>query len=249
MKKYFLGVAMLALLIGCNTKEREALQHRVDSLSFQLKTSQELDAKLEMERDEVGALIDSIDANRQAVKVRMTEGGSYSEYITRLKDINKYVLQTQAKLNALEKSSKNSSSVSSASIRRLRADLEKREQEVLDLQLQITKVRDENLALWKKSNEKDSVLANRDQVIKINEGDIGSLQKLVNDTQAENKLAVANLYFDQAAALELAADRTNFAPRKRRAAREDALELYKLSLDLGNTKAEKRINDLEKKLS
>src|SRR6185436_5021899 len=175
-----------------------------------------------------------------AVKVKMTEGGSYQEYVTRLKDINKYVLQTQAKLDVLEKSSKNSTRVSSASIRRLRADLEKREQEVLDLQMQIVKARDENLALWKKSHQKDSVLEIRDEVIKLNTSEIGSLEKLVNDTQAENKVTVANLYFDQAAALELAANRTNFAPRKRKATRQDALELYKLSFALGNLKAQAR---------
>jgi hypothetical protein len=57
---------------------------------------------------------------------------------------------------------------------------------------------------------------------------------------------VANLYFEQAEALEMAADRTQFAPRKKRAAREEAIELYKLSLSLGKTEAEQKISELEK---
>jgi hypothetical protein len=247
MKKYILGLAIVVSLFSCDTKEKEriALQRKVDSLSVQLVASKEVENNM----NEVGVLIDSIDASRNSLKVKMIEGGTYSDYVNRLKDINTYVHQTEAKLDALEKASKNSSKTSQASVRRLRADLEKSSQEILDLQLQIAKVRDENLALWTKVNQKDSVLSTRDQMIKLNESDIASLEKLVNDTQIENKLTVANLYYDQAQALETAANRTHFAPRKKKDTRHEALELYKLSLSLGKTEAQAKIDNLEKKLS
>ena len=86
-------------------------------------------------------------------------------------------------------------------------------------------------------------------MIKLNESDIASLEKLFNDTQSENKVQVANLYFAQAQALETAADRTQFKPRKKKETRREALELYKLSLSLGNENAQTKIDELEKKLS
>ena len=245
MKKYILVLAIMATLFGCDTKEKEALQSKVDSLNTQLTASK----KVEVSMNEVGVLIDSIDASRSSLQLKMIEGSSYADYVSRLREINIYVQQTEAKLDALEKSTKKSSKVSAASIRRLKADLAKRSQEILDLQLQLVKARDQNMELWVKINQKDSILWMKDQVIKVNENDIVSLERLINDTQAENKVTVANLYYAQAEALELAANRTQFAPRKKKAARLEALELYRLSLSLGKDAAQTKINDLEKKMS
>ncbi len=245
MKKYILGLAIIVALSSCENKEKIALQHKVDSLSVQLSASREVENSM----NEVGVLIDSIDASRKSLQLNMLEGNNYANYVARLNDINEYVKQTEAKLAALEKSSKNASKASASSIRRLKADLEKRSVEIIELQLQIAKLRDENLAACTKVNEKDSILSMRDQQIVLKESDIASLEKLFNDTQAENKATVANLYFEQAKDLEEMADRTQFAPRKKKEARLEALELYKLSLSLGNEKAQKRIQELEKKLS
>jgi hypothetical protein len=48
--------------------------------------------------------------------------------------------------------------------------------------------------------------------------------------------------------LEKAANRTHFAPRKKKETRREALELYRLSLSMGNMKAQNKIDELEKKL-
>lgn len=245
MKKYIFGLVILVSLASCDSKEKTALQLKVDSLRVQLVASKQVEENM----NEVGVLIDSIDASRKSLQVKMIEGSSYADYVTRLREISLYVQQTENKLSALEKSTKNSSKASASSIRRMKADLEKRVQEILDLQLQLAKEHDQNLMLWAKVNEKDSILSMRDQMIKLKESDIASLEKLVNDTQSENKIAVANLYFAQAVALETAANRTQFAPRKKKETRREALELYRLSLSLGKIEAEAKISDLEKKLS
>ncbi len=246
MKNYVLGLMVIVVgsLVSCDTREKAVLQKKVDSLSVQLATSREVEKSM----DEVGILLDSIDASRKSLKVDMVEGGSYANYVTRLQRLNIYIKETETKLANLEKSTQNSSKTSASAVRRLKADLEKQSQEIIDLELQIATARNENTELWAKVNQKDSVLSMRDQVIKVNESDIVSLEKLINDTQTENKLAVANLYFDQAKALELAADRTHFAARKKKDTRREALELYKLSQSLGNMEAQARIDDLEKKL-
>jgi hypothetical protein len=245
MKNYILVLLVVTFFASCDSKEKATLQHKVDSLNVQLTASKEAEKNM----NEVGMLIDSIDASRKLLAVKMVEGTYYSDYVTRLREINTYVKQTEVKLDALEKASKGNSKASNASIRRLKADLEKRTQEIIDLQFQIANLRDANVTLWAKVNEKDSILSIKDQLIKLNESDIASLEKLVNDTQSENKVTVANLYYAQGAALEKAANRTHFAPRKKKETRREALELYRLSLSLGNDEAQLRINELEKQLS
>lgn len=247
MKKYILGLAMIVALFSCDTKEKEnqALQSKVDSLSIQLATSKEVQANM----NEIGTLIDSIDASRKVLQLKMIEGSSYASYVDRLKVINAYVQETEAKITALEKSSKKSSKATTASIRRLKADLAKRSEELVALQLELAQSRDESMALWVRINEKDSILWMKDQVIKVNESDIVSLVKQAEDTQEKNKVTVANLYYNQASTLETVANRTQFSPRKKREARKEALELYRLSFALGKTEAELRIIALEKQLS
>lgn len=245
MKKYIFSIAIIVALIGCDSKEKAVLQHKVDSLSVQLNISKDAEKNL----NEVGILIDSIDASRKNLQVKMVEGASYGDHVARLKSINQYVQQTEAKLAQLEKSSKNSSKASNSAIRRLKADLAKRSEEILELELKLANEHNQNLIMWAKLNSKDSLLSIKDEMIKVNERDIVSLEKLFNDTQIDNKIVVANLYFAQAQALETAADRTHFAPRKKKDTRREALELYRLSLSLGKMEAQGKIDELEKKLS
>ncbi|MDZ4716125.1 MAG: hypothetical protein SH819_11715 [Cytophagales bacterium] len=245
MIKYILGLAVIGSLIGCDSKERLALQYKVDSLSTQLVASKATENSM----NEVGMLIDSIDASRKSLQLRMVEGYNYADYVGRLKDIHVYVKRTEAKLKELEQSKRNTSKATASTIRRFKADLEKRQQEIIELQLQVANLRNENMAQWKKLNQKDSLLSMKDQIIKFNESDIANLARLNVETNEKNQVVVANLYYAQAAALEDAANRTQFAPRKKRETRREALELYRLSLSLGNAEAQKRIDELEKKLS
>lgn len=245
MKTPLIALLLVIALSSCDTKKITTLEQRVDSLNVVLVASREVEQSM----NEVGALIDSIDASRSALRIKMIEGSSYADYVTRLRDINTYVKRTEEKLTALEESTKKSSKSSASAVRRLKADLKKTSDELVELQLQLASMREENLRLWTKVNEKDSLLSIKDQVIKLREGDVASLEQLVNDTNEENKLAVADLYYAQAAALETVANRTQFAPRKKKQARSEALELYKLSLSLGKMEAQTKIDELEKELS
>lgn len=245
--KYTIGilsVSMAALMMSCDSKERAQLQHRVDSLSAELQASKQVEATMA----EVGVLIDSIDANRQALRTEMVEGTSYADYIKRLKDINAHITDTKNKVAELEKNVKSAKSSSAVALKRLKADLELRSQEMLALQSEIETMRAENRKLAQDVTVKDSTLVNREEVIKLREQDIASLEGLVKDINEQTKVKVANLYYAQAQALETAAQRTKFAPKKKKETKREALELYKLSLSLGKTEAEARIAELEKDL-
>lgn len=245
IKAGILSLGVAAMLLSCDTKEKAQLQHKVDSLNVELQASR----KAEQTMNEVGVLLDSIDASRKSLQTKMVEGTSYADYISRLKDINTHIQTTQAKLEQMEKDVKSSNRSSAASIKRMKADLEQRQQEILALQMDIAKMREENTMLMANVHQKDSLLSSRDEMIKVKESDIAGLETLVTDINEQNKIKVANLYFAQAQALEEAASRTKFAARKKKETKREALELYKLSLSMGKTEAQERISELEKDLS
>jgi hypothetical protein len=240
-----LGLCVAALLFSCDKQEKAQLQRKVDSLSAELQASK----KSEQVMTEVGVLIDSIDASRRALRTEMVEGTSYADYIDRLKDINQYLQDTEKKIAQIEQGAKQDKGVSRAAIKKLKADLESRSQELLALQVEIEKMREENKQLSRNVTQRDSTIVSREEVIKLREQDVAELETLVKDINEQTKLKVANLYYAQAQALETAAKRTHFAPRKKKETKREALELYKLSYSLGKAEAEPRINELEKDLS
>jgi chromosome segregation ATPase len=245
--KYTIGILSLgiaALMMNCDSKERAQLQHKVDSLSAELQASKQVEATM----GEIGVQIDSIDANRQALRTQMVEGTSYTNYISRLKDINGHITETKNKVAELEKNLKSAKGSAAATVKRMREDLELRSKELLALQEEIENMRSENKKLATNINMKDSTITTREETIKLREQDIASLESLVKDINEQTKVKVANLYYAQAQALETAAQRTHFAPKKKKETKREALELYKLSLSLGKTEAEARIAELEKDL-
>lgn len=238
-------MCVAALLFSCDREETARLQRKVDSLSAELQASRQVEQIM----SEVGALIDSIDANRSALRAEMMEGTSYPDYITRLKDINQHINETQRKIAEMERAYNKDKGVSRAAIKRLRSDLDMRSQELLALQVEIERMREENKVLVSNVYKKDSAIAMKEEVIHLREQDIAQLESLVKDINEQTKIKVADLYYAQARAMETAASRTIFSPRKKKESKREALELYKLSFSLGKAEAEARINELEKDLS
>ena len=105
IRKFILGLAAIGMLWGCNNKEKEvALQSEIDSLRTELQESQQTAGALQ----EVGVMIDSIDASRQLLRTDMVEGASYQDYKNRLASIREYVQESQAKIAELEKNAQKS---------------------------------------------------------------------------------------------------------------------------------------------
>lgn len=245
IKKLILGISVVAALWGCDSKERAKLQTEVDSLRVELQVSQQLTENME----EIGILLDSIDANRQLLRTDMVEGTSYENYTSRLRDINGYIQETQDKISQLEKSAEKSKSSYAATIKKLKLDLESRSLQIAALEQEVSNLHGENAVLSKNVNERDSMITQHTGTIKLREQDIASLEAHVQEISDKAKMDQADLYFAQAQALETAAVRTKFAPRKKKETKREALELYKLSLSLGKEEAQAKINQLEKDLS
>jgi hypothetical protein len=245
MKPYIIAFVLAAVLSGCDSKEKANLQLKVDSLNNALVESK----KTELAMNEVGVMLDSIDANRHALRIKIVEGTSYADYVTRLEQINTHIKDSEAKIDALESALKNTEGISSATIRRLKTDLESRSKEIVSLQLEVVKLREQNGNLNASISLRDSLISSQNEMIKLKSGTVSALEGLVKDINDQNRIKVASLYYEQAQALETAADRTKFAHRKKKETRREALELYKLSYSLGNMNAQVKIQDLEKKLS
>jgi hypothetical protein len=245
MKNIFLVLIAATILFGCGNTERAQLKLQIDSLNTIVTQNAEAEATL----DEVGILLDSIDASRNSLNQTIVEGMSYANYIERLKRINSHIEESQAKIVTLEDRLKTSKNVSTSTIRRLKADLDNRSAEIVELQIQVAELRQNNDSQFMRLLKKDSIISSKDEVIRLESESLASLESLVKDIAEQNRIKVANLYFNQAQALETAADRTQFAPRKKKETRREALELYRLSLSMGNVNAQEKIDKLEKQLS
>jgi len=104
MVKNILFIVVIGITMMSCGGEAEKLKSQVDSLKVELQTSQQFATTLQ----EVSVLMDSIDANRQMLRVNMVEGTTYENYTARMKDINNYVKDTQTKIEDLESSLKKS---------------------------------------------------------------------------------------------------------------------------------------------
>lgn len=245
IRSLILAVAVVSMLWSCDKKEREALQAQNDSLRTELEASNVMAQNLQ----EIGVLIDSIDASRQVLRTDVVEGTSYADYKSRLQAINTHIEETQNKIAELEKSLKTAKGNYAITIKRLKADLELSTQQITALQGEIEKMRVENQALASTITQKDSVINSKLETIKMKEQDVATLEAKVVEVNAASKQSQADLYFAQAQALETAAARTKFAPKKKKETQREALELYKLSLSLGKAEAQSRIDELQKELS
>ncbi|HEX8060696.1 MAG TPA: hypothetical protein VF473_07150 [Cyclobacteriaceae bacterium] len=243
---FVLSVGSLMMMTSCN-KGSEKLQTQVDSLKAELKVSQEFASTLQ----EVGVLMDSIDANRQLLRVNMVEGTTYEDYTSRMKDINNYVKDTQRKIEDLEKSLKKAKGANNnfaGVIKQLKADIEKKNQEIAELQTQVDKYRNENTNLVETVTLQSKEIDDQEQELTAKREELALIEARIQELMTQSKVNEADGYYARAQAVELAATRTKLAPRKKKETYKEALELYKKSLSLGKAEAQAKITELEKKI-
>jgi chromosome segregation ATPase len=247
MKHSLLIILSAALLAACGGKESAQLQSQVDSLRSELETSQRLTQTLQ----EVGVLMDSIDANRQLLRVNMVEGTTYDNYTSRMKDLNNYVKDTEDKIADLEKALKKSKSTAkafSSTIKKLKEDLESKTLAIAALQEQVEKYRNENQNLIQTVGLQEAEISDQEEEIEAKRAELALLEARIQEIMLQSKMSEADAYFARAKAVEEAANRTKLAPKKKKETYKEALDLYKKSESLGNREAKAKIAELEKKI-
>jgi chromosome segregation ATPase len=244
-QRIILGVMITALFFSCNVKENEELRSKVEALEVELKVTKQAADQLQ----EVSVMLDSIESNRIILNSGLVEGTNYSDYSTRLRNLNTYIKNTQSKLTELEatlKKSKSSVASYAALTRKLKAELEASTQRIAALTEEVESMRASNNLLTESVKQKEALLDEKNEMIKLREESIASLEVKVKDITSTATLTQADLLFAQGQAMELAAARTKLAPRKKKETQREALELYKRSFSLGKQEAQERINALEK---
>jgi len=232
MKKLFGVLVMVVALSACNKQKEVALQKEVDSLRVEVSTSRQMTETLQ----EVGLMIDSIDANRNALRTDLVEGTSYADYTNRMREINVYVAASQAKINDLEKAlkkSKGSANNYAAMVSKMKKELEARTQE---------------LALMTTVELQTAEISDKAEQLAAKQQQVTDLEEQVKQVMDQAKFDLADSYYQRALALEEAAKRTHFAPKKKKSTQREALELYKMAATGGKAEANDRIAKLEKEI-
>jgi len=246
VKRLLFVIAIGTMMAGCGGNS-ERLQSQVDSLKTELQTSQQFATTLQ----EVGVLMDSIDANRQVLRVNMVEGTTYDNYKSRMKDINNYVKDTENKITDLEKAlkkSKGNTNAFSATIKKLKADLETKNAEIASLSEKVEQLKNENQNLITTVGLQEAELSDKELQIVAKQQELALLEEKIQQVQITSKISEADSYFARGEAIEEAANRTKLAPKKKKTTYKEAIELYKKALSLGKQEAKEKITALEKKI-
>ena len=100
-----LFIAVLFVKTDASRKEVE-LQTEIDSMQIELQTKEKMAENL----NEIGRLMDSIDANRESLRLNVLEGISNDDYVKRMQGLKSYVKNTETKIEELEAALKKSKS-------------------------------------------------------------------------------------------------------------------------------------------
>jgi chromosome segregation ATPase len=228
--------------------EKANLQGKIDSLVTVVENNEFLTETM----DEANALLDSIDETRNILRTKMWEGTSYDDFTARIEELNMYVKRSENKIAELEtalKAAKQSGSSYSARLKTLKDALDNSAKDIALLQEQVDKYRDENDNLVKTVNLQQAEIEDKLSQIAAKENEVADLQTRIDEILAQAKVDEADAYYTRGEAYELAADRTSFlAGRKKKAARQQALDMYQMALLYGKEEAQVKVDELQKKL-
>jgi uncharacterized protein (DUF3084 family) len=245
MKRLLGVVVVVVALTSCDKKKELALQKEVDSLRMEVAVNRQMTETLQ----EVGLMIDSIDINRHSLRTDLVEGTSYVDYTNRMREINTYVTSTQSKIDDLEKAlkkSKSSNANYASMISKLKKDLEARTKELATLTEQVALYRAKNDTLATTVELQNAEINDKAEQLAAKQQQVSDLEAQVQQVTEKSKVDLADSYYQRALALEEAAKRTHFAPKKKKSTQREALELYKLAANGGKVEANEKITKLEK---
>ena len=244
MKKLFILPVILLAFASCNTEQLEtenaALKAAMDSLNIQIENDKVVGEQLA----KVSALMDSIDKERNSLRINLETGIKPDDYETRMKNIQNYLKDTRKKL---EDMNKNNSSYSSL-VKKLQKELTTKNTEITKLQDQVAIYQEENKGLISKVNLQSMEIEEKGQMIMIKEQELALIEAKMQEIMIKAEVSEADALFARGEAMELAATRTKLAPKKRKETYREAIELYKKSQSLGNTFAQAKIEALQEKI-
>jgi len=246
MRKLFIIAVSVGLLYSCGMKEEnETLKLQNDDLKRELEIAQKSATTLQ----EVGVLLDSIDASRNTIRMSLESGTSYEDYVARLNGLNEFIKESEAKIAELENSIDKNKNIYYGQINKLKKDLKKRTEEVTALTEQVEKYKTENEDLITKVMLQESELQDKEAQLVAKREELNLIENKIQELMIQSKMSEADATFARAQAVEEAANRTKLAPKKKKETFAEALNLYRQAKELGHEGCEEKITKLEKILS
>lgn len=233
------------LLAGCGMKE---LKNENEALKNELEVTKKANQTLY----EVGILLDSIDISRNNLNMQLEAGTRYDNYVDRVKDLNDYVKASEKKLDDLDKAlqkSHQSNSYLASTLKKLRKDLADKNKYISFLEDQVSNINIQKDSLITKTELQTQQITEMDDQIQQKTEELNLIEARIEELMKQAKVNAADAYYDRAAAIEEAANRTKLAPRKKKETYKEALELYKKALDSGRADAQAKIDELSKKVN
>jgi chromosome segregation ATPase len=183
--------------------------------------------------------------------MNMMEGTTFDNYTNRMEDLNKYVKDTEKKINDLEKElkkSKASTNYYAVLVKNLKVEIEKKNQEIKILEDMVNKYQTENENLIKVNEMQEAEIVDQESALAAKQQELALIEARIQELMIQSKVSDAEQFYARGVAVEEAANRIRLAPRKKKETLNEALEFYKKSFSLGHQPAKERIDNLEKLL-
>lgn len=244
------GIGMVLLtvsLLSCEVKqENQQLQAQLDSLQLELQHSQQAARMLE----EVGILMDSIDAARRYVAINL-ETGPNESYVQRMESIKGYIAETQERIAELEKNIQTSQSVNqtyASTIKKLKKEITSKNEELAMLQQQIEGLNADKDSLITTVAFKEEEIVQKTAEIMAQSEELAKAEAHIQEMIIKQQISEADAYYARGEAVEEVAKRTQLARKKKQASYREAISLYEKSYALGRVDAKKKIENLVEKI-
>ena len=220
MKTNLLLITVIAVVFtACGPSEKEVkLQTELDSLRVELETSQKMAENL----NEIGVLMDSIDANRQTLRLNVLEGISKDDYVSRMEGLKTYVKNTEEKIAELEatlKKSKASNYAYKRTVKSLKAEIGVLTQQIASLTETVNRYKTDNENLVKINETQGLELLSKLEQIETKNQEVVKLENKVAEISENAKQSLGEQYLAHAKTVEEVANRTKFAPKKKQIGR------------------------------
>jgi len=240
---------IIVLLSACgqNNEQQRMLEEENEELKAELRRAEAGIATLQ----EVGVLLDSIDAARKSIQLELEAGTSYDDYIKRMKELQDYVANTEEKIAGLEQSFSQAAQQNKAylaTISRLRGKLSEQEREIQALSQTVERYKNKNQELLSLVELQEAEIDDKSETIERKTEELNLLENRILEIMKQAEMTEADAYFARAEAIEEAANRTKLAPRKKKETYQEAIDLYKRAFAMGREDARQKIDELEEKI-
>ena len=214
--------------------ERDALLTRVDSLETAL-AEQVYQAGL---LAQVSHYLDSIEHQRQWIRIELNEGLAEDEFILRMKRIQLFLNQAEHTITRLEANEVQYTS----QLSRMKSQLDRSNDQVDLLHLAVADLRTTSEQAANELTIKEGQLQQAIGYLQEAETERQTLEDASKEWRIDAMLATSELEFAKGRSLEMAARRIVFAPQRKETVLREALAHYNESFRLGYGPAKEGVN-------